>query len=46
MPVWLAIVAANAFIGLACYTRGLYLELKETKEKLKQAEKVLEQLEK
>ena len=34
MPVWLKIIAANAFIGLICYARGLYKELKSTEEKL------------
>lgn len=34
MPMWLKIVLVNAVIGLTCYTSGLYLELKSTKEHL------------
>ena len=41
MPVWLQIIAANAVICLACYARGLYLELKSTKEELKKAKETI-----
>lgn len=34
MPVWLEIIVVNICIGLACYARGLFLELKSTKEHL------------
>jgi hypothetical protein len=40
MPVLLEIILANAVIGLACYARGLYLELKKTKEHLEMVKNI------
>lgn len=45
MPVWLKIIAANAVIGLICYARGLYKELKSTKEELEKTKKSVKDLE-
>ena len=44
--MWFEIIAANIFLGLACYARGLYLELKSTKQKLEQAQSVIRYLKK
>lgn len=38
MLVLLEIIAVNAIVGLACYARGLYIELKSTKKKLQSAQ--------
>ena len=45
MPTWLWIIGANAILGLACYARGLYLELRDTKEKLANAFEAVKYLE-
>jgi uncharacterized protein YoxC len=37
MPVWFDIIVAMSFVGLACYARGLYIELQTTKKKLDNA---------
>lgn len=44
MPVWLEIIVANICIGLACYARGLFLELKSTKEHLEMSKRANKQL--
>ena len=44
MPVWLDIIAIWAFIGLACYARGLYLELKSTKQRLEKSQEMVKLL--
>lgn len=45
MPMWLEIIAANAVLGLACFARGAYLELKKTREQLENAKEIIRYLE-
>lgn len=45
MPVWLNIIIVNAVVGLACYTRGIYLELQSTKAQLEKAKDIIRVLE-